>query len=182
MRRLPTASKRLKGTLRADRMNPNEPTPPSGTPKASPSLPLAIAVQRKRLVRVLGPMKVLTHADGPALELLALALAEVDVHGRVVLEQGGTYACTTEAGATMHRARPEYAMQADAMRRATALLKEFGLTPASRSKVEALPPDAATSRWAGLINDPMERLLRKRGVSVADFQRRRPVRPTSGPA
>jgi P27 family predicted phage terminase small subunit len=180
MRRLPTATKRLRGTLRKDRLNVNEPAPPRGAPKASASLPSVVAAQRRNLVKVLTPMNVLTRADGPALELLAFALAEYDASARVVLEQGATYECKTEAGAIMRRARPEQAIAADAWRRAAQMLASFGLTPASRSKVETLPPDASASKWAGLLNDPMERLLHRREGSMAAFQRRRPARPGPG--
>jgi P27 family predicted phage terminase small subunit len=124
-------------------------------------------------------MNVLTRSDGPALELLAFALAEYDASARVVLELGPTYECKTEAGAIMRRARLEQAIAADAWRRAAQMLASFGLTPASRSKVEALPPEAS-GRWAGLIGDPMERLFHRRESSVAAFQRRRPARPGSG--
>jgi hypothetical protein len=134
-----------------------------------------VAAQRRTLVKVLTPMNVLTRADGPARELLAFALAEYDASARVVLEQGATYECKTEAGAIMRRARPEQAIAADAWRRAAQMLASFGWTPGSRAKVEVLPPETSGG-WAGLIGDPMERLLHRREGSVAAFQRRRRAR------
>jgi P27 family predicted phage terminase small subunit len=182
MRRLPTVTKRLRGTLRKDRVNMNEPTPPRGAPKPARNLPLAVHSWRRRLVTLLTPMNVLTHADGPALELLAFALAEYDLNARVLLEQGASYECKTESGAVMQRARPEQAIAADAWRRAAQMLAAFGLTPASRSKIETLPTTGG-SKWAGLLpGDPAERLRGRRETSVAQFQRARPTRPSEGQA
>jgi P27 family predicted phage terminase small subunit len=126
-------------------------------------LPAPVRATYRRLVRILDPLRVVTVADGLALELAAAALVEHDVNARVILEQGSTYAATTEAGAVMHRARPEQAIAADAWRRAAAMLQQFGLTPVSRSKVEARPPETDDalrrfrsahprgSTWAGLL-------------------------------
>ena len=40
----------------------------------------------------------------------------------------------------MRRVRPEQAIAADAWRRAASMLAQFGMTPAARPKVEAMPP------------------------------------------
>jgi hypothetical protein len=96
---------------------------------------------------------------------------------------GSIYETKTPQGSVMIRPRPEVALLADAWRRAVTVLKEYGLTAVSRGRVEELPPDAAESRWAGLISrDPLERMLRRRETSIADFQRRRPARPAPGDA
>lgn len=75
-----------------------------------------------------------------------------------------TYETTTPTGSVMFRTRPEVALANDAWRRATVMLQQFGLTPASRPKVDARPPDVPGSRWAGLLG--------KRD-SVAAFQAKR---------
>jgi P27 family predicted phage terminase small subunit len=112
----------------------------------------------RRLVEIVDPLRIATAADGLALELSASALVEYEINARIVLERGATYEATTEAGAIMHRARPEQAIAADAWRRATAMLQQFGLTPASRTKVETLPAAQGTDelaafrgKWAGLV-------------------------------
>jgi P27 family predicted phage terminase small subunit len=102
-------------------------------------MPAPVGSWYERLARIVDPMRVGTEADGLALELAASALAEYEAAARVILADGPTYEARTEAGAIMHRARPEQAIAADAWRRAMSMLLQFGLTPASRSKVEARP-------------------------------------------
>jgi P27 family predicted phage terminase small subunit len=177
VRRLPTATKQLRGTLRADRINTREPRPQLGAPPASRSLPFATRSWRKRLVALMKPpMRVLTVADGPALELLAAALAEYDAASRVLLELGVSYECTTAAGAVMRRARPEQAIAADAWRRAAHMLEQFGLTPAARGRVQEQPSAKPSSRWSGLLG-------LHEGPTIERFReaRRRP-RPIQGSA
>src|SRR5262249_51212685 len=135
-RRLPTSVKGLRGTLRRDRLNLRESRPLVRIPVCRRSLPAPVRMMYRRLTRILAPLRVVTVADGPALELLAAALIEYETSVRVVLEQGATYEAKTESGAVMHRARPEQAIAADAWRRAVTGLGHFGLTPTSRSKVE----------------------------------------------
>jgi P27 family predicted phage terminase small subunit len=139
MRRLPTAVKARRGTLRPDRMNPREPRPELGVPKPRRGLPADVRATYRRLAAILKPLHVVTLADGPALELLAGAIAEHDRAAAVIGAVGATYECPTSVGAVLHRVRPEVALAADAWRRAAVLLAGFGLTPASRSKVEAQP-------------------------------------------
>jgi len=181
--RLPTRLKKLRGTLRGDRVNDREPRPKVGAPRPSRDLPMDVRREYEKLVRRLAPLRVLTTVDGLALELGALALAECWRYAAVIGAQGATYETTTPAGSTMSRQRPEATLLADAWRRATAMLQQFGLTPVSRSKVEELPPDTGGSKWAGLLkNDPLERLLRaKESTSVEAFQRQR-QRAKAGPA
>ena len=137
-KRVPTHLKRLRGTLRRDRTNPREPKPLVRIPPCRRSLPASVRAMYRRLGRILAPLRVVTVADGLALELAASALVEHEGAARVILEQGATYPARTEAGAVMHRARPEQAIAADAWRRAAVMLQQFGLTPVSRSKVDVI--------------------------------------------
>jgi phage terminase small subunit len=117
--RKPTALKVLHGTDRADRANPSEPRPALGA-EPPPWLP-ETGVAREawdRLAAVLTEMKVLTVADAEALALACVALADY----------------------------LDAPSDADNWRRADAAwkrylygLRDFGLTPASRSKVSAAP-------------------------------------------
>jgi P27 family predicted phage terminase small subunit len=156
-RRVPTRLKRLRGTSRRDRTNPREPKPLVRVPLCRRSLPASVRAMYHRLGRILAPLRVVTVADGLALELAASALVEHETAARVILEQGATYQARTEAGAVMHRARPEQAIAADAWRRAASMLQQFGLTPASRTRVESLPEPVGHidplegSRWQKLV-------------------------------
>ena len=169
-KRLPTRVKALRGTLRRDRTNPREPKPLVRIPPCRRSLPASVRAMYQRVGRILAPLRVVTVADGLALELVASALVEHETAARVILEQGATYPARTEAGAVMHRARPEQAIAADAWRRAASMLTQFGLTPASRSKVEVLPPPAAPS------DNPLARL---RGGAVDALEQFRCQHPRS---
>lgn len=82
-------------------------------------------------------MGVLTVADALALELICDAYSEWYAARQAIIDAGGTtYTTVSENGSTMYRARPEVAIGSDAYRRIVALLAQFGLTPASRTKVK----------------------------------------------
>ena len=137
----PTPLKALQGTLRPDRANPNEPT----LPVATPAPPSWLAARGRRLWRELAPvledMRVVTAADRQALALLCDALGEYADARAVITKQGVTYEAMTASGAVMVRPRPEVTIAADAWRRASAMLQQFGLTPSARGKVTARPPE-----------------------------------------
>jgi len=131
--------KALEGTLRRDRTNLREPKPPKAAlvvPRRG--LPLGVRREFGRLVELLAPMACLTVSDVAMLELTAAAVDEY-YRARVVIAGRGslTYRTKNAAGSTMHRVRPEVAIAADAWRRASAGLQQFGLSPSSRPKVEA---------------------------------------------
>ena len=114
----PTALKLLEGN-RPDRINDREPVAARGLPKA-PDWIGPIALEHwKELATVLDGLGVLTTGDGPALAVLC------DAFERMQIEETGT---------ARSRARADYVR----------LLLEFGLTPASRSKVKVAeqPADA----------------------------------------
>jgi hypothetical protein len=180
--RLPRNVKALRGTLRGDR-DASEPVPALGIPKPSRTLPPDVRREYDKITRRAARLRVLTLQDGLAIELGALAQAEVWRYEAVIRKLGSIYETKTPQGSVMIRPRPEVALLADAWRRAVTVLKEYGLTAVSRGRVEELPPAAAESKWAGLIsNDPLERMLRRRQTSLADFQRQRPARPAPGGA
>lgn len=171
MRRLPTAVKALTGTLRKDRINPREPRQPLAAPRPRQTLAAVARAEHRRLVAALKGLGVMTRADGLALELTAQALAEYRTAVGTLLREGQSYQATTEAGAVMHRARPEQAIAADAWRRAMHGLEQFGLTPVARGKVETLkglPP----------LPDFFEAFQRRRqqGDPHAELARRRSAR------
>jgi P27 family predicted phage terminase small subunit len=157
MRRKPTEAKRLSGTLRRDRTNPREPRPPVGTPPARRGLPRAVRREYDHLVTLMAAMPgVATVCDVVQLELAAAALAEYRAAVAVVLRRGQTYEAKTEAGAVMHRVRPQVAIAADAWRRAHAALQNLGLSPVARQKVGDAPVLAPGQQ------DELAAFLRKR--------------------
>jgi len=132
---LPTAVKRLRGTLRQHRVNPAEPTPSPGAPSRPPTLPASARPAWRWLVRLLTSMRILTKADGPVLLLAACRLTDYQELSRDLEVHGRTYSTTTSTGSTMYRQRGEVALRDAAWRDTMAALTQLGLTPSSRSRV-----------------------------------------------
>jgi P27 family predicted phage terminase small subunit len=97
------------------------------------------------LAKQLDHAGVLTEADQHALALTCTALAQHEAAAAVIAEHGHSYQVVTESGTVLHRVRPEVAIAADSWRRAMRGLSEFGLTPASRGRVEPIMPTVANS-------------------------------------
>lgn len=143
--------------LRLIRGNPGKRPLPKHEPRArlvAPDPPKRLQpVARsmwKELVPVLFRMRVLTEADLRALELICEAWAEYRQAQLIIAKQGAWYETINESGGKMIRSHPALVDRADAWRRAKAGLVEFGLTPASRTKVTAAPEDA---------HDPLQEFL-----------------------
>jgi P27 family predicted phage terminase small subunit len=149
--RKPTSQKALGGTLQPSRTNPDEPTPEVYLPTPPDWLSERAKEYWAEIGGVLLAMKLSTAADGPALQLLTEALAEWAEARQYVLDNGLSYETYTESGNTMHRPYPQVAIASDAWRRSLRMLTEFGLTPASRSKVSAL--------GGGEEKDPFEEMM-----------------------
>lgn len=176
--RKPTALHRIHGTDRPDRMNPHEPAPPLAVTERCPSWLRGRARSAWKWVYPrLRDMRVLTEADRDALALLCDAYGELIECRAVIAKFGRVYESkiiradtkrvTTKsrrddpfevpddydptALSVMIRPRPEVAIAADAWRRVNAMMQQFGLTPASRSKVSAQETSEV---------DPFDALLR----------------------
>lgn len=67
--------------------------------------------------------------------------------------EGYTYRTKTQNGDVLIKAHPAAAMKADAWKRIRAMLAEFGMSPASRAKVNTAGPDDV---------DPLAELLKAR--------------------
>lgn len=141
----PAALKALSGTVRADRVAPNQPLPSIGRPKRPSYLK---GVGRRAwdfFADELIALKVLTPKDGAALELLCDAYVEWVQARDAVRENGLTFESATQFGFTL-RPRPEVRIASDAWRRMHRMLVEFGLTPAARTRVSmAAPKDKPSS-------------------------------------
>lgn len=140
----PTALKVVQGNAGKRKLNKSEPKPPQSKPKCPEWMKGVARRAFYELADELDMMKVITLADRKALELLCQTYAEwrqavkkLDDHGSL------TYESRNLQGGIMIRTRPEVSIRNDAARRLISLLGEFGLTPASRSRVNvsALPDD-----------------------------------------
>ena len=137
--RKPTALKVVQGTNRKDRANPAEPMPAILDPRTPAPAWLSPRAQEAwtDLLPLLHSMRIATSVDPAAFAMLCDALGEYVDARTVVIAEGATY--WTRGKVEMLRVRPEVTIASEAGRRAKMMLTEFGLTPASRSKVSAAP-------------------------------------------
>ena len=144
MKRLPTEIKRQRGTLRDDRTNPNEPQ----SPLAIPPVPTWLSEEGQKsfveLSTLLHDMSVLTQADEVSLTLLCDAYGDYKQAKEVINTLGPTQDVTSREGHTKSIQRPEVLIANQAFVRVFQLLKEFGLTPSSRAKVNAIENQGKT--------------------------------------
>lgn len=144
MKRLPTELKKQRGTLRKDRMNDNEPKLPSIIPPIPTWLSEDGQKAFSELSTLLHDMSVLTQADELALTLLCDAYSEYKRAKEVVNELGATMEVTSREGNSKSVIRPEVQIANQSFVRVFQLLKEFGLTPSSRAKVNAIENASST--------------------------------------
>ncbi|MDQ9130319.1 phage terminase small subunit P27 family [Serratia fonticola] len=131
-------------------INKNEPKPPSGVPPTPKHFDKQGKYWFKRMAEELDALGVMSQLDGRALELLVEAYTEYRHHCDTLDREGYTYAVYSEDDGDERKDReirmikphPAAMMKADAWKRIRAMLAEFGMTPASRSKVNATAPDA----------------------------------------
>jgi len=135
---VPTALKVLKGTDQPCRTNKKEPK----LKAQNLAVPAHVTGKARwcwrRLVKVIGPMRVMTKADAVALEEAAYAYADLLQTREVLEEQGYTYESETEDGRVLVRRRPEVEIHGDAWRRLEKMITHFGISPSSRTKVSTL--------------------------------------------
>lgn len=149
----PTALKLVQGNPGKRPINKREPKPAAERPRCPAHLSPKAKTAFKNVCDLLEEMGVLTVADGMALEMLCDAYAEWRDLRKVVEQKGATYETVATSGDVMVKARPEVAMAADAWKRVKAMASEFGLTAASRTKLQTSEPESV---------DPLEEFLNRR--------------------
>lgn len=136
----PTHLRLVKGNPSKRAINKNEPKPPSGVPQIPKHFDKRGKYWFKRMGEELDAVGVMSTLDAKALELLVEAYTEYRHHCEVLDEEGYTYQTGSATGEKIVKAHPAAAMKADVWKRIRAMLSEFGMTPASRSKVEIKAP------------------------------------------
>ena len=141
----PTALKLVQGTARPDRENVNEPKPEVAIPEPPPNLTGEALAEWNRLSVELYNLGMLTKVDRAALAAYCVLWARwVDAEARIN-EQ--TLVLKSKDGQPYQNPFLGIANRALEMMRKYA--SEFGLTPASRSRVHATPPvQEKQSKWA----------------------------------
>ena len=137
--RKPTALKALNGTLRTDRLNPNEPELPVSLPDRPSWIdedPLA-AQLFDQVTRYMTEMKVGTKVDGLALSMLADQVAMYLRLRRTILDEGELIQTQNINGDPVIKPHPAIGPLNQAFTNINRLLREYGLTASSRSHLNA---------------------------------------------
>ncbi|MFZ1851274.1 MAG: phage terminase small subunit P27 family [Nitrosomonas sp.] len=126
--RKPTALKKLRGTLRKCRVNPNEWTPPVGAPEMPASFKHDARREWLRVVPMLLDAGLISHYDGSTLEAYCEAYQEWKDAARTVAKEGQLIAGGVHPAMKIVIASREQCMK---------YAQRFGLDPQSRSKISA---------------------------------------------
>lgn len=139
----PTAIKKARGNPGKRRLNRREPKVSAGLPACPAYLKGSAREAYQRFAEQLTESGVAQATDATALELLCSAialyldaLAKVQEYGPVWMEKG-------DSKIPKFAYSPHWAVMNREWKKILSLLKEFGLTPSSRSSVQAAPPAAA---------------------------------------
>lgn len=135
--RKPTAIKDANGAhdLHPERRPKNEPVPAEGAPVMPKDLNAKAKKKWKWLADTLSHMRVLSQADGDILERYCRAY-QINLCAEAIVKQEGVVLTSASGNPSTHPAFRAWAQTHDQLVR---ILTELGLTPASRSKVEAVP-------------------------------------------
>ena len=135
----PSALKELQGTARPDRSNPSEPRLPVRIPDAPAWVDEAPTTRAlfDQVTKYVTDMNIATQVDGLALSLLADQIAlyiELRSHIR---EEGTVVTVTGSTGQDKTMAHPAIPQLNQTLGSIHKLLREYGLTAASRSNMSA---------------------------------------------
>ncbi len=148
----PTALKLVTGNPGKRALNKREPKA-AGAYGAPPEHLEAVGKATWRsLAKTLKEMGVESSSDRKSLELLCSVYEEWREAREAVLQHGMTYERATAQGDYILSVRPEVRIAADAFRRLSRMMLEFGLTPSARSRVSTDKPATV---------DPMEEYLNR---------------------
>lgn len=136
--RKPTHLKAVQGTVQKCRSNPNEPVASTAIPVAPDYLGDRAVDKFMQLCAILEGMGIASRDDSDALAMLASLIVEIE-EDTILLESVGAFYMPSEESGII-RAHPAVGRMSSNRQRAQALLGEFGLTPAARSKVSASKP------------------------------------------
>ena len=142
---LPTHLKVMRGTLRKDRLNRNEPQVAPAFPACPRHLGQEAKREWRRVSKELRAMGLLTKVDRAALAMYC------DARGRWV-EALRRYGVMVKSPSGFPMQSPYLAVANKAMEQMRLLLGEFGMSPSARTRIHAQPVrEEGESKWAGLL-------------------------------
>lgn len=154
--RVPTAVKRLRGTLRTDRAPAGEPTPPVLATRCPPWLPAGARRWWRRLAPGLSEAGIASAWDAGGLALLCVHL-DLAIEAAQAIERDGLLVADPDHpaadGSTPKRKHPAAQLLRDQSAAVARWSAAFGLTPADRSRVSVTPEETPSlqellSDWA----------------------------------
>lgn len=145
----PSAIQKLEGNRSRRPINEREPIPGPGEPQIPAHLDALAKKEWRRLVPMLQRMRVLTEADGTALANLCADCALLQ-RAQEAFAKTGLFVKNPKT--EMIHQNPILNVIRVTTDRVTRGLREFGLTPASRSKIQTAPLDSR-------VMDPIEAAL-----------------------
>lgn len=153
----PTALKRLQGNPGKRKLNKKEPKPMIGVPQMPSHLSKIAKAAWRRLVPILVSMKILTIADGDALAGYCTAIEQWILSSAAILKYGILIAELDEStGTGSVKTNPAVRIRSDALRHMRSFESEFGLTPASRSKLQIHADDDAPDAFEQFLDEPAQ--------------------------
>jgi len=153
--RKPTALKKFLGNPGKRKLNEREPKPKPGIPDMPRFLTMEARAEWKRIVPVLAAMKILTVADGKALAAYCSAYAQL-AKAEAAIDKYGLICATLDqaTGVAELKVNPAVRIKSDALRHMKSFLIEFGMTPASRSKLKINASDDTPDAFDELFDAP----------------------------
>lgn len=146
----PTALKILHGTARKDRQSPHEPRPQAKAPACPPELPAKAQKEWRRISKLLLGLGLLAEIDRAALAGYCLAYARW-LEAEQEVQKMGVIVKTKDGYPIVN---PYLSVSRKAFEQMLKVLPEFGMTPASRSRISAIPQEAVGQE------SPIERMRR----------------------
>jgi len=154
----PRALRMLEGNPGKRPLNEREPQPPIGRPRCPEYLDDLAKREWRRLVPILEKMRVLTEADDIALANLCMQYSLLQ-QAQVKLAKTGLL-IKTRSGYIQQS--PLVAIVANCVEQVGRLCREFGLTPASRTRISVPPEEPGRDRimeaiWSGIRTEKTRR-------------------------
>ena len=132
---VPDSLKMIRGTYRKDRVNKNAPNPPLVCPKPSKSLNEKERKVWNELAPMLYDVGVLTKMDVVALTLLCRDIAMYQECIATLKKEGKVIKMIGSQGQIVRKVNPCYTIQRQLSDGILQMLREFGMTPASRMRI-----------------------------------------------
>ena len=143
----PTALKLIQGTYRPDRANPSEPHPRPVIPPCPKFLQGEAREAYRKTAKKLARIGLLTELDDMALSMLCQGWADY-LEATDQVRKSGILVKSPNGFPVLN---PYLVAANQALKKVRTLLVEFGMTPGSRSRIQALGAEEPDNEWAKLL-------------------------------